>query len=136
MFIVSGKSIRMYPDIVKDIVDRPRPTSEKETQPILGLWNFYRRFISNYALLVPPITDLLNDNRKDFVFGKVQEAAFSKITTVLTSRKTPILSDFDRDRPVMVETDASDIAIVADLSENFEDENFHPCAFLWLGVLP
>jgi hypothetical protein len=78
-FIVSGQSIRMDPAKAQDIADGPIPTNRKEVQQILGLWNFYRRFIPNYAQIVAPLTDLLKGNGKDFSFGNAQEADFLKI---------------------------------------------------------
>jgi len=44
-FLVSGTGLRMDPEKAKAIVDWPRPTSVKEVQQLLGLWNFYRRFV-------------------------------------------------------------------------------------------
>jgi len=58
-FMVSCSGLRMDLDKVKAIVDWPRPTSRKEVQQLLGLWNFYRRFIHNFSATVSPITDLL-----------------------------------------------------------------------------
>jgi hypothetical protein len=49
----------MDPEKAKAIVDWPRPTSRKEVQQLLGLWNFYRRFIVNFSGIISPITDLL-----------------------------------------------------------------------------
>jgi len=45
--IVSGTSIRMDPAKAQDTVDWLRPKNQQEVQQILGLWNFYRRFIMN-----------------------------------------------------------------------------------------
>jgi len=39
-FIVSGSDLRMDPDKAKGIVNWPRPTTKKEVQQWLGLWNF------------------------------------------------------------------------------------------------
>jgi hypothetical protein len=69
-FIVSGKTIRMDPTKAQDIVNWPRPKNQKEVQQILGLWNFYRRFIPNYAQIVAPITDLLRGDGKSFQFAE------------------------------------------------------------------
>jgi hypothetical protein len=81
----------MDPAKAQDIVDWPRPTNQKDVQQILGLWNFYRRFIPNYAQIVAPITDLLQGNGKGFCFGDAQETAFLKIVVLLTSGNTPKL---------------------------------------------
>jgi len=60
--IVSGSGLQMDPEKARAIVDWPRPTSRKEVQQLLGLWNFYRRFIHNFSGLVSPITDLLRQD--------------------------------------------------------------------------
>jgi len=129
-YIVDGKTIRMDPDKAKAIVDWPRLKNQKETQQILRLWNFYRKFIQGYVQILAPITDLLRGNGKDFCFGEAQEAAFLKIVLLFTSGKTPILRHFDINRPALIETDTSDFALGADLSQKFEDGKIHPCDFL------
>jgi len=135
-FIVSGKTIQMDPAKAQDIVDWPKPKNQKEVQQILELWNFYRRFIPNYAQIVAPITDLLRGDGKNFHFAEAQEAAFHKIVVLFTSGNTPILRHFDQDRPAMIETDASDFAIGAVLSQKFEDGKIHQCAFLSRKMSP
>ena len=58
-FIVSGTGFKMDPEKSKAIIDWPTHTNKKEVQQLLGLWNFYRRFVPGYAAIVSPITDLL-----------------------------------------------------------------------------
>jgi hypothetical protein len=64
-FLVGGTGLRMHPEKAKAIVNWPRPTSVKEVQQLLGLWNFYRRFVPGYAAIVAPITDLLRGKSKE-----------------------------------------------------------------------
>jgi hypothetical protein len=90
-FMVSGTGSRMDPEKAKAIVDWPQPTSVKEVQQLLGLWNFYRRFVPSYAAIVAPITDLLWGKTKTILWKEAQKAAFLKITILSTSGKTPIL---------------------------------------------
>ena len=73
-FIVSGSGLQMDPDKARAIVDWPRPTSRKEVQQLLGLWNFYWRFINNFSGLVSPITDLLRQ-RRHFPLGGSSECS-------------------------------------------------------------
>jgi hypothetical protein len=40
-FLVSGTGLKMDQEKAKAIVDWPRPTSRKEVQQMVGLWNFY-----------------------------------------------------------------------------------------------
>jgi len=128
-FMVSGSGLRMDPEKSRAIVDWPRPTSRKKVQQLLGLWNFYRRFIHNFSAIVSPIADLLSQDVK-FEWGDAQEAAFLKITVLFTSGKTPILRHYDPDRPALLETDASDFAIAGISSQKFEDGKIHPVRFV------
>jgi hypothetical protein len=129
-FMVSGAGLRMDPEKAKAIVDWPRPTSVKEVQQLLGLWNFYRRFVPGYAAIVAPITDLLRGKSKDIQWLEAKEAAFLKITILFTSGKTPILRHYDPNRPALVEIDASDFAIAGILSQTFQDGKLHPVSFI------
>jgi len=134
-FIVSGEGLQMDPEKAQAIVDWPRPTSRKEVQQLLGLWNFYRRFIQNFSGIVSPITDLLRQD-VEFKWGEAQEAAFLKITILFTSGKTPILRHYDPHRPALLETDASDFAIAGILSQKFEDGKIHPVRFTSRKLTP
>jgi hypothetical protein len=48
----------------------------------------------------------------------------------LATKNTLILRHYEEDRPAMVETDASDYAMGAVLSQSFEDCKIHPVAFI------
>jgi hypothetical protein len=128
-FVVSGSGLRMDSEKAKAIVEWPRPTSRKAVQQLLGLWNFYRRFIHNFSAIISPITDLLRQDIK-FEWGEGQEAAFLKLTILFTSGKTPILRHYELERPALLETDASDFAIAGILSQKFEDGKLHPIQFV------
>jgi hypothetical protein len=112
------------------ITNWPIPKTQKKVQIILGLWNFYRRFIKGYAGIVAPITDTLKGDGKNFVFGDTQKAAYYKICILFATENTPILRHYEKDRPAMVETDASDYAMGAVLSQRFEDGKIHPVVFI------
>jgi len=129
-FMVSGTGLRMDPDTAKAIVEWPRPTTVKEVQQLLGLWNFYRRFVPSYVHIVVPITDLLRGKSKDIIWGDPQEAAFLKMTVLFTSGKPTILRHYDLNRPALLETDACDFAIAGVLSQKFEDGKLHPVSFM------
>jgi transposase InsO family protein len=129
-FLVSGEGLKMAPSRSVAITQWPMPKSQKEVQIILGLWNFYRRFIKGYAGIVAPITDTLKGDGKNFSFGDAQKAAYYKICILFASENTPILRHYEEDRPAIIETDASDFAMGAVLSQKFEDGKIHPVAFI------
>ena len=128
-FMVTGTGLRTDPSKAKAIVDWPRPTSVKEVQQLLGLWNFYQRFVPGYAAIVAPITDLLRGKTKEIHWKEAQEKAFLKITIILISGKTPFLRQYDPNRPALVETDTADFTIAGILSQKFEDGKLHPVSF-------
>jgi len=133
--MVSGSGVRMDPEKARAIVDWPWPTSSKQVEQFLGLWNFYWRFIHNYSAIVSPITDLLQQQMK-IDRGEDQEAAFFKIRTLFTSSKTLIVRHYDPDRPVLLESDASQFAIAAIVSQKFEDGNIHHLRYVSRNLIP
>ncbi|POM64687.1 Hypothetical protein PHPALM_19752 [Phytophthora palmivora] len=48
---VSSEGIRADPKKIKAATEVPFPTSKKDMQPILGVLNYYSRFIQNFAVL-------------------------------------------------------------------------------------
>jgi transposase InsO family protein len=132
--IISPTGISMCPQKVQTIQQWPRPTNVKQLQSFLGFSNYYRKFISNYSGLAAPLTALL---RKDvpFVFAVPQQQAFESLLKSFTT--APILSYFDPTFPITVETDASDYAMGAILSQtSASDGKLHPVAFWSRKFLP
>lgn len=68
--------------------------------------------------------------------GEDQEAAFFKIRTLFTSSKTLIVRHYDPDRPVLLESDASQFAIAAIVSQKFEDGNIHHLRYVSRNLIP
>ena len=56
---VSAEGVAPLKTGVQAILDYPRPTTIKELQGLLGMINFYRRFIPAAAKLLSPLTDVL-----------------------------------------------------------------------------
>ena len=48
-YVVSGNTVKINPNKIATIKDRPEPKNAKQVQQALGLFNFYRRFIDNFA---------------------------------------------------------------------------------------
>ena len=61
-FIVSVNGLSMDQDKVKSILDWPSPKNLKELQSFLGLCNYYRKFIKNFAGKMEPLRKLLKKN--------------------------------------------------------------------------
>ena len=102
--------------------DWPTPTTVQETQQFLGLANYYRRFIRNFASVVQPLHRLTEKNTT-FKWSKECEQAFNTLKTYLTS--APALALPDWSRPSVLDTDASDVGIGAVLSQIHQDGTEH-----------
>ena len=110
---------------VKAITEWPTPTTVRGVCSFLGLANFYRCFIKDYAMLAKPLTDLTQKD-KAFTWGSAEANAFASLKTRFTT--APILAYPDNSCQFRLETDASDFATSAVLSI-LKDDKWHPVAF-------
>jgi hypothetical protein len=124
--ILTPKGVQMDPAKVEAVKDWPVPQHLKDVQAFLGFANYYRRFIFAYSKKVAPMTAL---TRKDtpFVWSPDCQKAFEELKEAFTS--APILRHFDPDRPIVVETDASDFVSGGVLSQPDEEGVLHPVAY-------
>ncbi len=102
------------------------PSSVKDVQCFLGFANFYRRFIKGYSKIVAPLITLTCKD-KPFSWNPTAQAAFDTLKMAFTS--APILIHPDPAKPFIVETNASDFALGAILSQFGIDGLLHTVAF-------
>ena len=125
--IISHGHIEMDPSKLSGVTDWPRPKKVKEVQAFLGFANFYRRFIQDFAEHAKPLTELTRKNQP-WKWEESQEQAFQALKRAFTS--APILRIPDDENPFRLETDASDVATGAVLSQLDPSDNlWHPVAF-------
>jgi len=96
-------------------------------QKFLGLTNYYRRFIENFARIAALLHMLVRKEQK-WKWEREQEKAFKKLKTVFTTE--PVLAILNIDREMRVEADASDYATGGVLSTKCEDGKWRPVAFI------
>jgi hypothetical protein len=123
--MLSPEGLHMDETKVKVIQDWPTPRKVKDIQSFLGFANFYRRFIQDYSKITIPLTHL---TRKGIPWNWDDRAqqAFDELKRAFTS--APILTHWNPDAPIVVETDASDYALAAIIS-TYVDGDLHPIAF-------
>ena len=102
------------------------PGKVVDVQSFMGFANFYGRFIKGFSKIANPLTDLMKKGIK-WTWTPSCQDAFDKLKVMFTTG--PILTHFDDTRPTKLETDGSDIALGAVLSQLCEDEKWHPVAF-------
>jgi hypothetical protein len=125
-YLVSASGVKMDPKKVSSVVDWPEPSSVRDLQIFLGFANFYRRFIRGFSKVAAPLTRLFKKDHP-FVFDGPARQAFCQLKYAFTT--APVLAHFQPDRPSTIETDASDFAIAAVLSQPDADGVLHPVAF-------
>ena len=126
-YVVSPDGLSMDPSKVKTIEDWPTPVSVREVQSFLGFANFYRRFIRNFAGLSKPLTSLTK-KETPFVWSSACQSAFDDLKKCFVS--SPILAHYHPDQQTILETDASDYAVAAVLSQIDPSTSLlHPIAF-------
>jgi hypothetical protein len=113
-YVISTEGIKMDPAKIAPILEWNTPTCVKDVQSFVGFANFYRRFIKGYSELATPLTRL---TKKDVAFEWTHEAqdAFDALKRAFTT--APVLIAFDPEKEITVETDASDYALGAVLSQ-------------------
>lgn len=55
---ISGEGIRVDPKTIIAVTEWDRPTTVKQIQSFLGLCNYYRKFVRDFAKIASPLTDL------------------------------------------------------------------------------
>ncbi len=125
-YVISPDGIFMDKSKVETIQCWATPSSVKDIQRFLGFANFYRRFIKGYSKIAALLITLTCKD-KPFSWNPTAQAAFDTLKMAFTS--APILIHPDLTRPFIVETDASDFALGAILSQFGIDGLLHLVAF-------
>src|SRR5258706_1698259 len=110
------------------------PRNVKGVREFIGFCNFYRRFVKNFAEVARPLHDLTKQDNK-WEWGPRQQFAFQTLKDIICA--APVLIHPDPDERFRVETDASNYAYGAVLSQKGkEDQKQHPVAFFSKSMTP
>ena len=109
-YILSGEGIATYPKKIISIKEWPKPTCIKDVQRFIGLCNYYRRFVENFAMIAKPLHNLTKKNVK-FIWTDACEKSFNELKNRLVT--SPILLHPNPEKPYIVECDSSNYAIGA-----------------------
>ncbi|MBW0498339.1 hypothetical protein O181_038054 [Austropuccinia psidii MF-1] len=122
---VSSDGPKMYSSKVQPILNWPQLKKIKALQSFLGFSNFYCCFIKNYSKKITALTSLLK-KYSPFIFNEESLSKFQLLKEAFTT--SPMLSHFNPSLQDVVDTDASDYALGAVLSQ-VNDSGKHPIAF-------
>ena len=93
----------------------------------MGLANYYRRFIKDFARVARPINMLTRKDVK-WQWGVEQQKAFDELKGMFTTK--PVLAALDLDKEFRVEANVSNYATGGVLSMKCLDEIWRPVAFI------
>lgn len=103
------------PSRIEAIQKLKSPTNKKELQRLLGFLNYVRSFISNFSELTAPIRNLLKKDT-DWQWTDNHTMALNIIKDRLT--KSPVLSSFDPNKSITIQTDSSQSGLGCCLLQN------------------
>jgi hypothetical protein len=125
-YMISPNGVSMDKSKVETIQCWVVPSSVKDVQCFLGFANFHRRFIKGYSKITTPLT-ALTCKEKPFLWNPKAQATFDTLKMAFTFAS--VLIHPDPTKPFTVETDTSDFALGAILSQSGIDGLLHPVAF-------
>lgn len=112
--LVTPDGIKPNPEKISAVRKFPLPTTQKQIKSFLGLLGYYRKFIKDFANLTKPLTECLRKGNKictDYKFI----SCFEHCKNLLCN--DPILQYPDFQKPFIITTDASNVALGAVLSQ-------------------
>jgi len=125
--VIEPGGIEMEKEKVDGVLSWPEPRNVKDIRKFLGLANYYRRFIRDFARVARPINMLTRKDMKWRWKGE-EQAAFDELEKTFTTK--PVLVVPDLDKEFRVEADASNYATGGVLSIKYSDDLWRPVAFI------
>ena len=124
---VTTKGFEMEDKKVTEVQEWKPPKNVKGIRSFLGFCNFYQRFIKNFSLIARPLHDLERKN-VPWKWTENEQKAFETLKKAVTLK--PVLNHVDQGLPFRMETDASNSAYGAVLSQKQPEEPQHPVAYM------
>jgi len=117
----------MEEDKVVGVLNWSASKMVRDVRKFLGLVNYYRCFVKNFAKLAQPLNNLTRKKEK-WSWGAEQQKAFKQLKTVFTSRLLLVASDLDKE--FKVKADTSNFATGGVLSIKCKDDMWRLVAYI------
>ncbi|KAJ8375526.1 hypothetical protein SKAU_G00061060 [Synaphobranchus kaupii] len=117
--LVGANGVEPQSGRVRAIQDIKAPSNVSELRSFLGVCNYSRQFIEDYAEISRPLTELLKKDT-DFVWGQTQEQAVQELKRKLCM--APCLAYPDKDREFYMEASFSQHCLSAALSQKHDQD--------------
>lgn len=126
-YLVGEEGLRTDPEKVEAIKNFPAPKTVKQVRRLIGMVNWYRRFIPNCSEVLQPISNLTKKGVK-FNWTDDAQRSFDKVKQLLSS--APVLVNPDYDKPFFIRCDASTEGIGSVLFQRNDSGDERPIAYL------
>ncbi|KAF8707742.1 hypothetical protein RHS03_03516, partial [Rhizoctonia solani] len=125
--VISPAGFSMDQKKIEAVTTWPTPKTVKQVQAFLGFVNYLRCFIPNFSSVARPLHNLTK-KESPWSWDNLEEAAFQELKALVT--KSPVLIHSNPELPYYLETNASGVAMGAILSQQGEDNQLHPIAYM------
>jgi RNase H-like domain found in reverse transcriptase len=105
--------------------DRPAPTNLTEVQSVMGLFQYYKDFVPDFAKIAAPLYEVMKKGA--FKWEKPQQEAFEILKEKMMT--APVLAHPDYTKPFSLTTDTSYRGLGFILSQVGEDGKEHPIKY-------
>ena len=116
--VMGQRRIEMKEDKVVGVLNWPIPKTVRDIRKFLGLANYYRQCVKDFAKIAQPLNNLTRKEKK-WKWISEQQDAFEQLKKIFTSQ--PLLVVPDLERELRVEVDASNFATEGVLSIKDKD---------------
>ncbi|KMQ85932.1 hypothetical protein RF55_15252 [Lasius niger] len=125
-YVITAEGITLSPRHTEAVQNYKFPKDKLQLQRFLGLANYFRKFIKNFALKVKVLQNLIKKG-VEFKFDETCINAFNNIKSELTSY--PVLRLFNPTAETQLHTDACSAGIGAVLLQRQHDGSWAPVAY-------
>ena len=123
--VITSDGVKPDPDLIKSVVNFPRPENIRDVQSFLGLTGYYRRFIQNYAKIAEPLIKQLRyatTGNHHLQWSEECSEALNTLKKKLTT--APIMNTPNFEQPFILEVDACQYGLGAVLTQEYDDTKY------------
>ncbi|XP_056132888.1 uncharacterized protein K02A2.6-like, partial [Lampris incognitus] len=124
--IIDAAGLHKSPEKERAVVEALAPTDVSQLRSLLGMINYYGRFIPDLATILQPLNALLHKGKK-WQWTTACEAVFRKVKELMVSQK--VLTHYNPELPLRLACDASPYGVGAVLSHVMPDGVEKPIAY-------